>query len=250
MPISVIDLKAEQGTDRRLFDIRILSVHLPSDVAYGRRAEANIAAEYLDTTLRHVQDQVKGKRAMTILCGDLNADLATTSNQDNHAGRALNRGQRGHRYKEHDEMILNSLRGMNMKVLNTYSEWWKNRQKVGKEYDHGYPDGDNATDNSDCDSVQTIMTDEEEGQNANAYDKDASEWGRLEHLESQTRDESRLTGDDTTEGTMHFDAIEHDEAPWTTTTNLAGKTTRTDGDRVRNDDDNMEHNRRRNRITR
>lgn len=206
---SVVDLKAEQGTDKRLLDIRILSVHLPSDVAYGRRAQADTAAEYLDTILRHIQDQTKGKRAMTILCGDLNAELATTSNRGDHAGRALHRGQ-GHRYKEHDEMILNNLMGMNLKVLNTYSEWWKDRQKVGKEHDYGYRDDDNTTDHSDGDSVQTT-SDDEEGEHANDFDKDALEWDRLEHFESQTRDWSHREEDSTAEDLMRFDTIDHDE---------------------------------------
>lgn len=31
-------------------------------------------------------------------------------------------------------MVLDALGGMGMKVLNTYSHWWKTRSKQGKEH--------------------------------------------------------------------------------------------------------------------
>lgn len=136
---------------------------------------------------------------------------------------------------------MNHIRGMNMRVLNSYSEWWKQRQKVGKTRDDHNDDETTDGESSGGDVPMTECDTEEERHitGEDEHHKDLAKWDKLEAEESQLRhdhdniDEAdgENNPDDEEEDRLRF---EHDIVEEAETHNFPGRRSRVNNsDRAR-----------------
>lgn len=107
--------------------LKPISVHIPSSI--------NSQDEQIDTALRQLEGAIPGKRHMTIIAGDWNAELSTDTNADVCIGKAIrqrhidraSRAATPHEYRRSNSIaddIIHMLRGKRLTVPSTYDAWW------------------------------------------------------------------------------------------------------------------------------
>lgn len=121
--VSSIILRAHAGHVGNLLRMQLFPVHMMCE---------------LDQTAAGVRDMMKGNRFMNVIGADMNGELIKIRSANVGIGAALKQRNKEGKDGEHSEMLKMAVTEWNMRVTNTYEEWWhhiEERERIEDDAD-------------------------------------------------------------------------------------------------------------------
>lgn len=112
--LTTVTLRCCHRPEPNALRVKVLGVHVPRAMVHS--------PDEIDDALRTVLSQLPGRRTITLLASDFNAQLRSVTNSDDCIGRALYRPATP--FTSTTDDIVHMLRGAGLTVPMTYDTWW------------------------------------------------------------------------------------------------------------------------------